>query len=418
MPIRYTIVIIVLLFPFMLQAQKEIQVVYDDSNHSLVLALDIHIIEAGETYQLKIQNVNPVYIEDHIRIRNYRYISPTPEILKPILPGISGTDVFDHFEIKPSGQREFFLKSLRFFNELESLRSESDDLYTRTRLEPNTTLAIAKMKHIQSVFDTTGLQEIISQIIYYQDYIFAAESIYKTNIKKITLLTPDADVVLKEYARITRIANKIRRIDYVQLLDFIVQSTDTRDYILSDVFTATKDLTKINLALYDSYVRDTIYSGTLTFHTERNWRINFSTGFFYTNLYSKEYYLSERTEDINDVVEESNFGGDVSVGALVHFSYKVKPNLSLGPAIGASISPLDGNIRYLGGLSAIVGKKKIFGVSAGVSIGPVKAISGQVPSDHIDPYLPVGENKIPRYSRTKTGFFIGLTYNLTQTKNP
>lgn len=415
---RFTIITLVLLFPFLVQAQREIQVVYNDQDHNLMIDPDIKVIEAGERYRLKIQNINPVYIQDHVRIKSFRYISPTPEILKPLLPGIPSTNVFDHFEIKPSGQREFFLKSLRFFNELELLRSASDDLYARTRLKPNTTLADAKMEHIQSIFDTTGLQEIVGQIIYYQDYIFAAESIYKNNLKKITLLTPDADVVLKEYTRITRIADKIRRINYIQLLDFIVQSIHTQDYILSQEFTGEKDISEIHLALYDSYINDTIYSGTLTFHTERNWAVDFSTGLFYTNLYKKDYYLAERTPDINDVIEEKKFRGDVSVGALVHLSYKFKPHLRIGPTVGASISPFDGNIRYLAGISAFIGKEKIIGVSTGISLGQSEVLSSGVTTDAQGPYLPADENKIPTYDQTKTGFFIGVTYNFTRTKKP
>ncbi len=415
---RSVVLGIVLLFPFALRAQKEIQVFYDNNNHTIELIPGIKIIQAGESYRLKILHINPVYIQDDTRIRSFRYLSPIPEILKPILPGITGSDVFDHFEIETSGQREFFLKSLRFFNELEKIRGVSDDLYARTRLEPNRSMATAKLEQIYSIFDTTALADIVSQINYYQDYILAAESVYKTNFKKVTLQTPDADIVVREYARISHIADIIREIDYIRLLDYIVQSTDAQDYLLSDLFSGEKDLTEIRLALYDSYISDTIYSGVLTFHTGRNWAVDFSTGFFYTDLYQKDYYLAERSSSINDVIEENKFKGDVSVGALVHISYKFQPDLRIGPALGASISPFDGKMRYLAGVGAFVGQEKIVGVSAGVSLGQFKVLSGGVSSDGRGLYLPSGEKKIPTYDRLKAGFFIGLSYNLTRIKKP
>ncbi|MBY5959263.1 hypothetical protein KUV50_14010 [Membranicola marinus] len=415
---KFPIVILLLLFPFISQTQNEIEVVYDDHSRSIKVNPAQKVIEAGKQYRLKITSINPVYIQDRIYIRSYRYISPTPEILEPLLPGIPGTDVFDHFEVIPSGQREFFLKSLQFFNELEVLRSASDELYQRTRHAPDPDFAKETLEHIQSVFDTTELQDIVRQIAYFQDYIRAAESIYKTNIKKITLRTPDTDIVLREYARLTRIMQKTQQINYIQLLDYIVRSVHAVDNIYSDVFTGQKDVTEIRLGLYDHYINDTIYSGILRFHTEQNWRVNFSSGLFYTNLHTRDYYLRERTETINDIVEETNFKGDISVGALLHFSYKVKANVSIGPALGASISPLDGKIRYLGGLGTILGKKRIFSINAGISIGKLSVLSGQIPIDQTGPYLPASSTKIPRYARTKAGFFVSLSYNLTQFGNP
>lgn len=415
---RSVVLGIVLLLPFCLRAQKEIQVLYDDSNQSIELVPDNNIIQAGESYRLKILHINPVYIRHDIRIRSFRYISPIPQILKPILPGIPGSDVFDHFKIESSGQREFFLKSLRFYNELEKIRGISDDLYARTRLEPNSALASAKMEELHFIFNTNVLADIVSQINYYQDYILAAESVYENNFKKVTMQTPDADIVLQEYARITRMADLIREIDYVRLLDFIVQSTGVRDYILSDPFSGEKDLTEITLTLYDSYISDTIYSGTLTFHTGRNWAVDFSTGIFYTDLYQKDYYLTERSSGLQDVIEENKFRGDVSVGALTHVTYKFQPDLRIGPALGASISPFDGKIRYLAGIGAFIGQAKIAGISAGVSLGQFKVLSGSVPTDGRGSYLPADEKKIPTYDRLKAGFFIGLTYNLTRMKTP
>lgn len=415
---KHILLIAILLFPFWMRAQEEIQVVYDEDQRTVVLIPDSRVIRAGQTYRLKIFHINPAYIKRHTHVRSFRYISPIPEILRPIMPGIPGSDVFDHFDIQTSGHREFFLKSLQFFNELEKLRSVSDDLYARTRLEPNSSLANTKLVQIHSIFDTAVLPDIVSQINYYQDYILAAESVYKTNIKKVTLQTPEAGAVLGEYARITRIADIIRETDYVHLLDYIIQSTTVRNYIFSDLFTGEKDLTEINLTLYDTYIRDTLYSGILTFRTEHNWAVDFSTGFFYTDLYQKEYYLDERSSKINNIIEENKFRGDVSVGALAHISYKFKPDLRIGPAVGASISPFDGKIRYLAGISAFFGKEKIAGISAGVSLGQFKVLSGSVSRDGMGPYLSAGEKKIPTFDQTKAGFFIGFTYNLTRIKEP
>src|SRR5690606_24129405 len=203
--------------------------------------------------------------------------------------------------------------------------------------EPDPVLAKEKLELIQATFDTTNLQNIAGQAEYFQDYYLAWEAIYNTNINKVTLMTPDADIVIRERARLARMADKIRSIDYPYLLEFIAQSTLAHDFILSDVFTASKDITEVRLALFDSYLQDTIYTGYLEFPTHRNWSFDFSTGFFYTNLYEKDYYLASRNEEVNDVLEEHEFKGDFSVGALAQLSYKFKPDFRMGPAIGASI---------------------------------------------------------------------------------
>lgn len=373
-------------------------------------------LEAGERYRLKILNVNPAYIHDHTWVRSYRYISAIPDILEPILPGIPGTDIFDHFDIRPSGQREFFLKSLRFYNELEVIRSASDELYTRTRHHSDPQLATEILARIHSTFDTTSLQYIVSQVAYYQDYILAAASIYANNIDKVTLMTPDADVVIREKSRLSRIAKKIQDINYVHLLEYIARSTTAPEYLLSDVFMAEKDLTEVRLALYDSYVQDTIYTGMLRFDTEHQWTFDFSTGLFYSNLYEKDFYLARRNDEVNDVLEEGDFKGDISVGAMAHLTYKINPNFRLGPAVGASISPFDGNIRYLLGFGALVGKEKIIGISAGISIGQIEELSGSVIRDGFGPYLPNNASRIPTYTKTVAGMFLGITYNFTRQK--
>ena len=411
------ILTIILTIPFGLEAQKEIEVHFDYHTSSLSVR-DSAALQVGDRYRLKIYGVNAAYIQDHTSVRSYRYISPIPEILEPILPGIPGSDVFDHFDIRPSGQREFFLKSLRFFNEMEVIRSESDDLYTRTRFYPDPALATQKMDRIHATFDTTDLQYIAAQVAYYRDYILAAESIYNANVSKVTLMTPDADIVIREQARLSRIADKILQIDYVRLLGYIAQSTVAYDFILTDIFTARNDVTEVRLALYDSYLSDTIYTGFLDFDTQKSWSFDFSTGFFLNTLYQKEFFLAPRNDEVNDVLEESKFRGDLAVGALAHLTYRFHPDLRIGPAIGASISPFDGKVRYLLGISGFVGKQNIVGVSTGLAIGQVNVLSGSVVRDGFGPYLPENVNKIPTFTRTNVGFYLGLTYNFTRYKKP
>lgn len=406
---------IVLFLPLYLWGQQIIEVDFDPYTSSVSLA-DSTGLEAGNRYQLKILNVNPAYLHEQTWVRSYRYISPIPEILEPILPGIPGTDIFDYFDIRPSGQREFFLKSLRFYNELEVIRSASDELYTRTRYHSDPEYAAEILDRIHTTFDTTSLQYIVGQVAYYQDYILAAESIYANNIDKVTLMTPDADVVIREKSRLSRIAKKIQEIDYGHLLEYIAQSTTAPEYLLTDVFTAKKDLTEVRLALYDSYVQDTIFTGTLRFDTEHQWTFDFSTGLFFTNLYEKDFYLTRRNDEVNDVLEEGDFKGDMSVGAMAHLAYKINPNFRLGPAVGASISPFDGNIRYLLGFGALIGKEKIVGISAGISIGQIEELSGAVVRDGFGPYLPINESRIPTYTKTIAGMFLGITYNFTRQK--
>src|SRR5690606_24363803 len=139
---------------------------------------------------------------------------------------------------------------------------------------------------------------------------------------------------------------------------------------------------------------------------------------FLNTLYQKEFFLAPRNDEVNGVLEESKFRGDLAVGALAHLTYRFHPDLRMGPAIGASISPFAGKVRYLLGISGFVRKQKIVGVSTGLAIGQVNVLSGSVVRDGYGPYLPENVNKIPTFTRTSVGFYVGLTYNFTRYKKP
>ncbi len=206
--------------------------------------------------------------------------------------------------------------------------------------------------------------------------------------------------------------------DYAYLLNFIEASQQAVSSLPIAGFTATGDVVDVALQIVDTYTNRTLLEETLSFATYKNFSFDFSTGFFYNNLVAREYYLTENEQGKLYIQEENKSKTDISIGALGHFTYKFLPDWRGGIALGAAISPFDGNLRYLLGPTLIWGGQKQVSLTFGLALAQMDELSSAVLHDETGMYLPQNFGNIPTINKLQKGFFIGITYNLTNRKQP
>ncbi|MGB3774403.1 MAG: hypothetical protein WA951_04030, partial [Leeuwenhoekiella sp.] len=207
-------------------------------------------------------------------------------------------------------------------------------------------------------------------------------------------------------------------IDYAYLLNFMEASQQASPEITIAQIIASDDVIDLDLQLVDTYIKSTLLDEQLSFATYKNFSFDFSTGFFYNTLVEPEYYLVQDVDDDNGlrIQEEDKSNSDISIGALGHFTYKFLPEWRGGMALGIAISPLDGKLRYLLGPTIIWGGQKQVSLTMGLALAQMDELSGAVRREDEGVYLPEGYASIPTRNTLKSGFFIGISYNLTNRK--
>jgi len=378
-------------------------------------------VKSGVSYKVKITGLNTSVFDYGIKIKSYTLTSPVPDILKPFLPDISKILRLDSTKFSMLGEvvetafglnlNRLYAESKVKYDKLCQLKIVSDSLYEHTKSKININEAYAALNDIKKIFEANSLNEIKRQVILFSKYIILAQEIYKNEIGK----KPNDEMIIN-YNELSCIYDTIKTKNYLLYVTFIENSLKAKDYIESRPFKAEKDIIDLNLTFVDNYVKDTVYKSSLSFYIRGNLSFDFSTGFFYNNLHENSYYLEKRDTLKNNVFIEKCSTSDISFGALGHFSYKFLNWFKAGLSMGAALSPFDGKTRYLLGGSLIFGRKNELGINGGLVLAKLKVLSNSVKNDEKGNYVPVSITSVPTYEKIKSGFYIGLTYNITSTK--
>src|SRR5690606_20910778 len=236
---------------------------------------------------------------------------------------------------------------------------------------------------------------------------------YSVQIEALGTRDTLAHALLLEYATLRRMGDRLDNTDYAKALDFMMRSQRATDRLPVAGFRAERDVVDLSLQILDTYTGETLYQGTVSFATYGNFSFDFSTGLFCSDLVEHHYYRVPGSGDIDRIGKEDSDPLDISLGALAHFVYKISPALGAGIALGASLSPLDGQLRYLMGPSFMLGRQNLFSLSFGRALARLDRLSPGLPRDGEGPFLPTGD-PIRTLKKLETGFFAGITYNLSR----
>lgn len=407
---------ILFLLPYFAGAQEIIQLNYNAENNSINLQNVPDKVRHNKKYTLIINNINSAHVAPLSEVTTSRFVSDIPEILRSIYVGIPDDAVGSNLPINTPVKRAVYQRASAYFRDLTIIQRIGDDLYQQTRFKPNAVIAKAKEQELFQALGVSSIQEAYARAELAKEYIASIEKVYGAQLKKIKVQSEDTVEFLEEFANIKSYNSTIEAVDYAYILNFINASQQAVSSLSITSFIATGDVVDVALQVVDTYTNRTLLEENLSFSTYKNFSFDFSTGFFYNNLVEPEYYLTEN-ENLY-INEENKSNTDISVGALGHFTYKFLPEWRGGIALGAAISPFDGNLRYLVGPTFIWGGQKQVSLTFGLALAQMDEISGAVLRDETGVYLPQNLDDIPTVNKLQKGFFIGLTYNLTNRKQP
>ncbi|HEA31043.1 MAG TPA: hypothetical protein ENH91_13805 [Leeuwenhoekiella sp.] len=408
------------LLPYFTSAQETIEIRYNADDNSLGLAKLPKKVKHNTTYTLVLKQINSAHVAPFTAVTTSRFVSDIPAILRSIYVGIPD----DAVGMNPLGElptkRVIYLKATNYYRDLANIQRISDDLYLQTRFDPKIEVAKAKKQELFQALGVNSIQEAYAQAVLAKKYLASIQEVYSAQLVNLNIQAIHATEFLEEYATIKSYNESTAGIDYAYLLNFIEESQEASSSLPVASFTATGDVVDVDLEMVDTYTTTKLLKQTLSFATYDNFSFDFSTGFFYNNLVEPEYYLN-LTENENGrlyIQEENKSNTDISIGALGHFTYKFLPEWRGGIALGAAISPFDGNLRYLIGPSIIWGGQKQASLTFGLALAQMDELSGAVLSDDQGTYLLEDPGAVPTINKLQSGFFIGLTYNLTNRKQP
>lgn len=373
-------------------------------------------VKDNKEYVLMLTHVNSAHVDVVSQLRAYDYITELPDILKPIFLGIPNNNVMGQFELESNRENtRLFLKAMNYYEKLQKIRIAGNHYYEKTKFNPipGDTIPIYKLK---KELGFNNIKEMANQLIMSEQFILSAIESYIYSFENIDIREPILEIVHAEYATLINIKSRIERGDYRKSLQFLIDSESATSEIYIDQFTASKDVTTVNLKVVNRYTGGTIYEGDLNFKTYNNWTFDFTTGFFLSNIIEPQYYLEHRDDVFNSIIEEDIGEIDISIGALGHFSYKFSPSLIAGISVGASISPFDGKLRYLTGLSLLFGEQKYVGLNIGVAFAKMTSLSNSVSQDRGGYFQPKDITTINTVDRIESGIYLGLTYNFINKK--
>ncbi len=385
-------------------------------------------IDIGETYKITISGINTAVTKTALEIKPFDLESSIPTIIQPIFPGITNSGEISFSDAAaatgPAGGPFSDLDNLAdnallIYKELLDVKKIADTLYTSTIYTTNNPLAMIYFNLLCNDFSaTTGsnkdkIEKINQKIVTGQIYINSVKDIFTKRFENSSNITKD---IVDKYSYVIIMSNTVNKTNFTKYSNFIYKSLSAKTETKPEKFIAQSDGIDLNIMLLNTYVSDTIAKKTIDFYTKGNLSFDFSTGFFYSNQIEQSYYLEKRDSLKSDILKEPIRNFDVSFGALGHLSYKFSSRFKAGVSMGASLSPIDGKTRYLLGSSIIFGRKNQIALNAGFKFIKLKVLSDSVNQDAEGTYVDADVTSVPTFEKVQSGFFIGITYNLTAKK--
>lgn len=384
-------------------------------NEKIDIPFNTIYLKKDKVYRIKIPNINNTYLQLKSQISHFEYLSSTPNPLKFLFPYSNNTAAnspiinTDNTKAPPSSIETYV-------EHFESLIDLDYKLYKTTKWQSDTTRAKDFINSFLSKLPISSIDEIPTYFQMAKEYLLIAETHQKSQITKWKSEDGSIEPLLENYAKIQTINANIQTLPISTIYNHLKASQQIRQGLQSPIYIAASDEAKISLTLYDGYINDTISHHNLNVYTFGDIDLDFSIGIFFGNLFQKDYYLESRNSLIQDIKHEPLPDLNMAFGALAHLSYHIAPKLKTGICLGTALSAFDENLQYLLGGSVIFGRQKQLVMSVGISFAQLNQLSAGVNKDSLGPYLSLDQSKIPTIKRGKTGYFLGISYNLIQIK--
>lgn len=395
----------------------------------------------NKEYFIYLGNINSAYYDVKINPTLSNIKSIIPDVLKPILPGIPDNNliadmkVLDQKSGLPATIQSSYDEARHESIKLEKLVKSSKELKEHIVANKNDASTCAAKAQFflselgsSSVFGTGTPVEIdkLKEKVKNSTYIFLANWEASKLLLEGNPIPPSGTPyqtanelnevlkAMKEFNQYNQfiIENKDK---FINIVDFIFATSKAEDFKRTKPFTNNKDLTTVSFVVTNKLNGDTLLKHNEELFTTGGWKLDFTTGFFYNTINNNDFFLEVAEDGTKSIKNERNPKSDLAIGALAHFAFRALSNLKIGPSIGPAVSPLDGKIRYLGGLSFVVGRRNQLAISGGAALAKIKVLSGKVSRNGEEPLdiIPADVTSVPTYEKHKWGIFLGVSYNLT-----
>jgi hypothetical protein len=154
----------------------------------------------------------------------------------------------------------------------------------------------------------------------------------------------------------------------------------------------------------------------IPFNVKGGFKVDFSTGIFATNLVDDDYLNQPQFKDDTlqgyKLIKSDEFPLGVGFSAFMHGYFRSGRNINIGPILGLGIDQYS-KLKYMPGVSIMLGNKERFIFNGGLALGKVKRLSLNQSIDCL--YIQKVE-KIDYSELFKIGWFVGISYNLNSEK--
>jgi hypothetical protein len=181
-----------------------------------------------------------------------------------------------------------------------------------------------------------------------------------------------------------------------------------------------KDGSNATLKVDSMEIPVTIYGG---------FKVDVSPGIFYTSLNSARYTLrsdsmmvpgSTGADSVTDryktIIQEKGKNSNVVFGTLMNFYSRWGKDVNVALNIGAGVTlEAKPQVRYLGGVSVLLGRINRLALSGGFVFGKVDGLSNRYNNDtNGNGYLKVNNSETELQTRPelKSGWYLGVSYNI------
>ncbi len=166
----------------------------------------------------------------------------------------------------------------------------------------------------------------------------------------------------------------------------------------------------------------------LSFYNKAGYKIDFSTGFFYTGLQDAEYKAVNKLsstgpftgiDSVYQIKQKQNGKGKIAIGLLAHYYTRWFKYFNLAASGGFSYQADNRIINFMLGTSALFGSQQRFILSFGTAFGKVKELDTNFFTTDKDYHKSIVNDKteLPITERLKTSLFFGVSYNLGTINN-
>jgi hypothetical protein len=169
-----------------------------------------------------------------------------------------------------------------------------------------------------------------------------------------------------------------------------------------------------------------VYERPYVFLNRGGFKVDFSAGFIGTTLKDDQFFLKPTKdtsyfemdgivtdsitsiEDKNIIRSLDNGKFQIGISIMGHFYSRIGKRVNLAISPGFYLNT-DSNINYLIGGSALLGLEQRFILNVGCAFGKVKTLN---PVYDVNQHISTSVTTLPEIERWKSGFFVGISYNL------